>query len=716
MLMQRVRLATPGIVIALVVLATVIALAASRSSTPAGAAAGDGGFVDHPGLVPDSPENGYPIILETPTRITFEGGNCGGGCLEKKQTKAVDLIGDYIVSGGDFVTIEVNGQNITQPWLAVFDTRDKSLACQNLDVDGEVLAIAPTGERNTAIIAGRFKKATGANGVELTRTRIAKVNFDTCSVDTAWNLQGINSKVTELAVSGNRLFIGGDFTSIGGEAVERVAEANLSTGVVNPNFDFVFAGELGTTIKALEVNPAGTRLGIVHKATSIAGQSMRGSAIFNIANQNNPSLTNHRMATNLNAYSYYNDIQDGAFSPDFQHVAIVQGTATVSDYVHVLPTTEAAGQFKWVKFMRDSSFSVGMTNDTVYVGGHFCKIDTGPGATQVMAPNSGPDTCTGVFFAGGAWRTQLAALSMDNGTPLTWNPGNDALRGASAITVVSRGLLVGFDGDRTDDIRTGTTAFFDFGGPLQPPVDPPVDPPPADDQTCTATFNANGSASITWTTIDGETTYVVRKNGSYLATIGNALSYTDPAAAAADAWIIRSKQGGVTTNTTCDADGNPPVDPPPAGDQTCTVTFDGNGADLAWTSIDGEDEYIVRRNGSYLANVGNDLAYTDPGGDANDTWIIRSRMNGATTNTTCSADGNPPPADGCTRSVNGGQITLTWSAFNGENDDYKIKVNGTTTASVSSAGALTWTGPFDANVTYAIRSNEGGVKVTVDCE
>ena len=173
---------------------------------------------------------------------------------------------------------------------------------------------------------------------------------------------------------------------------------------------------------------------------------------------------------------------------------------------------------------------------------------------------------------------------------------------------------------------------------------------------------------------------------------------------------------GVTTNTICETDGNPPPPPPPAGDQTCTVTFDGNGATLAWTAIDGENSYIVRRNDSYLANVGNNLSYTDPAGGANDTWIIRSRMNGVTTNTTCETDGNPPPADGCTATVAGGQITLTWTAFNGENDDYKIKVNGVTEASVSSAGPLTWTDAFDAAATYAIRSNEGGVKVTVPCD
>ena len=38
--------------------------------------------------------------------------------------------------------------------------------------------------------------------------------------------------------------------------------------------------------------------------------------------------------------------------------------------------------------------------------------------------------------AGIAQIAECAALDIEDGTPLTWNPGNDALRGASALTVV----------------------------------------------------------------------------------------------------------------------------------------------------------------------------------------------------------------------------------------------------------------------------------------
>ena len=769
---------TSPLLLALLLVAA-MALLLATGAREARAAGGDGGWVEHPGLVPNSPERGYPIILDTQ--------NINGRLT---QTYAIDLVGNYIISGGNFRQIELqNGQIVNQPFLSIVDWRTKDLVCTNLDVDDEVLAIAPGPDANTALIAGRFDKVTGADGVERTRNKIALINMKDCEVDKTWVMSGLNGRVTELAVRGNRLFVGGDFTNAGGLGIERLAEANYSTGAVNPNFSFVFGGELGRTIVGMEVNPAGTRLGIVHRATSIAGQSMRGTAIFNISNPNAPSLTPHRMATNLAAYTYYNDIQDGAFSPDFQHVGLVQGTATVSDYVTVLRTTEAANQFKWVKFMRDSSFSIAMTNNTAYVGGHFCKIDAGPGATQTMAPNSGPSTCTGVFFAGGVWRTQVAALSMNDGTPLTWNPGHDAFRGASALTVVNRGLLMGFDGDRVDNIRTGTTAFFDFGAPPDPRegqtctatvnqdqsvtlswtnvagIDdwvvrrdnsflatetgfsytdsPPkgsynyeirsllngiqwdtqctpnpvvVDDPPGAQQDCTATVN-NGTVTLSWTAINGEDSYQVRRDDKWQASV-NGLSWSEAPGAGSYAYQIKSKLGGVTTLTDCTP--NPVVvDNPPPAQQTCTATWNANGSvTVEWSSIPGENNYIVRKNGTFLATVGNTLSFVDTNAADGDSWLVRSRLNGVTTNTDCTVDGNPPPppAVECDVAVNGGQVTLTWDAFNGENDNYVVRINGSFEALVPANGPRTWTGDAVNGATYVIRSREGGVNEDLTCD
>ena len=89
-----------------------------------------------------------------------------------------------------------------------------------------------------------------------------------------------------------------------------------------------------------------------------------------------------------------------------------------------------------------------------------------------MAPQMGLDTCTGTSFTGGVWRSHIAAMSLTDGTPLTWNPGEASTNGGKALTVTNRGLLTGFDGERVNSIRTGAVAFFDFGSQVEDVVPP----------------------------------------------------------------------------------------------------------------------------------------------------------------------------------------------------------------------------------------------------
>ena len=675
---------------------------------PAGAAAGDGGFVNHPSLVPNTPERGYPIILGTPTFID-DNGNCPAqGCVQARQTFAVDMIDRYIISGGDFLNIELqDGSVISQPYLSIVDSATKQQVCTNLDVNNEVLAIAPGPLPKTAIIGGRFSSINGADGVDRPKTRVAMIHLDTCQVNANWTAGYIGSKVTELAVSGSRLFMGGDFTQVAGVNIDRLAELNHSTGALNTNFSFSFGGERSRTIVGLEANTAGTRLGIVHRATSINGRSMRGTAIFNISNPNSPTLTGHRMRTSTDAYSQYYDIQDGAISPDFTRIGIAQGTATVSDFVTVVPTTESWNQFSWAKFMRDSSFSIAISNNAVYVAGHFCKIDSGPGATATLSPNSGPSDCTGSSdFFGGAWRTQIAALKLSDGTPLDWNPGADSGRGGAALTVVSRGLLAGFDGQRSDNIRVGTTAFYDFG----------ADEDPRTDQSCTATVNGL-DVDLTWDTIPEISSYVVRRNSSWIASPGNTSSYTDTPPAGTHTYYIRTNLDGVQWDTPC----NPTVTvDEPADFQTCDAIDNGDGSiTISWTAIPGENSYIVRRNGSYLVSAGNALTHTESPGAGVFTYVIRSRINGTTTNTTCNPtitviDQGPGPQT-CALLVDGnGDSVLNWTAIPGENS-YIVRRNGTYLA--SAGNTLTYTDTnFSPGDSYTIRSRMGGVTTNTTCQ
>lgn len=217
--------------------------------------------IDHPTLVPEVPERGYPIILDSPTRIVATP-NCPDGCEAPRGTLAINIVDNYLISGGDFLNIRLqNGREISSPYLAIFDTRTQDLVCEDLTVNNEVLAIAEGPDPGSMIIGGRFSRITDANG-DIFRSRIAKVNLRTCTVDRDWDVGGVNSRVDEFAISGNRLFFGGSFVTVAGLPIEKLAEVNLTTAAVNPNFSFDF--DVQSPIKAIGTSPDGTRLGLVH--------------------------------------------------------------------------------------------------------------------------------------------------------------------------------------------------------------------------------------------------------------------------------------------------------------------------------------------------------------------------------------------------------------------------------------------------------------------
>ncbi len=691
--------------VSLVVFATLFGfgvLVAGLGSGQANAAAGDGDFTNHPGLVPEIPQRNYPTILTTPD-------NNG----DPRQTYAIDLIGPYIVSGGDFLQIsEPNGNTVSQPYLAVFDSRDKSLTCTNLDVDDEVLAIAPGPDANTAFIAGRFDRVNGSDGVDRVRNKIALVDLDDCSVDRTWIVEGLNGRVTEMAVTGNRLFIAGDFSSVEGTNIGNIAEVNLNTGALNTSFDPNFGGALTRAVVAMEASPDGSRLGIVHRATSIMGQSMRGTAIFNISNPSNITVTNHRLDQNAGegdgagrVWDRYDRIQDGAISPDFSTIIVAQGPGSDQDYVTAVPTVEQNTDARWQLWMRDTTFSAAATNDIVYVAGHFCKIDGGPGDAAVLSPNGGPSNCDGNDQDDGVFRTQMAALDINDGTPLNWNPGNNALVGARALTVVDRGLLVGYDGDRINDVLVGTTGFFDFGAPDIPD--------PRDNLTCSATVDG-ATVNLAWNDIDGVDFYIVRRNAQWVASPGSALSYADTPPAGTHTYYIRTWYQDVQRDVTCN-----PLVTVAAQSQTCIATLqDDNTVLVEWTALAGEDTYNVRRNGGWIATAsGGDTSIVDQPASGIYTYVVRSRQNGRNTITTCTPGSIVVSNAGqtCTATVqNNGNVLVEWTAIAGE-DIYNVRRNNAWVGDATGGATSFVVTDHSPGDIYSIRSRQAGVTTDTNC-
>ncbi len=455
----------------LLVLALVAAVLAAVLVAPAApASAAPPAFRDHPGLVPEQPARGYPVISDQPT-IRQTNPNCPKGCDVPREVLATDQVGRFIVSGGNFLTVELqDGTVLDQPHFTAWNIDTKQIACPGLTFDNDVLKVLPGNEPTTVYVAGRFAKITDAAGVTRTRNRIAKIDLATCTVDKTFTSPTPSSKVDELALLGDRLFVGGDFNTIGGRAISTLAELDATTGAVRPAFALGFSGGLSSRLRGMALNPAGTRLLVAGRFGTITGNGVsvvNPTAMIDISAAT-PVLTRHSSTgyTDTGGRTMpIKRLQDASFSPDGSVVGLAYGTGTIYDFVYLTPMTEVAGtRYRWRHYMRDSSYGIGVSNNAVYVAGHFCKPDGGPGPSEVMAPVPGITTqCSGAQMKDGVWRSKLAALSLTDGTPLTWNPGSHSFRGGQVITVTSRGLLVGFDGSRTNNIRTGALAFFDLG-------------------------------------------------------------------------------------------------------------------------------------------------------------------------------------------------------------------------------------------------------------
>lgn len=687
-------------------LVTLLAMVVVALASVGGAAA-PAGAVDHPGLVPDIPTSGYPVILHENQYDTF----------------AANQIGNFIVSGGDFQHVELpDGSVVDQPYFAAWHIDTKELVCDDVVFDDEVLDIIPADSPNSMFVAGRFNTITDADGVQHTRRKIAKLHLPDCRVDLDFEVLWTNAKINAIALTGDRLFLGGDFTQINGQSLARLAEVDATTGALN-TFDVGVSSNSTSTFRGIGISPDGERLIAGGRWSSISGVATGPSAVIDISTPGAPVLTGHTST----GTPVTQDLQDAAVSPDGQHIALVYGTATVSDYVVLFSTAGSPQTPIWSHFMRDSNFSVAISDEAVYVGGHFCKIDAGPGPTDVMAPN-GVSFCTGVFYAGGAWRTQLAALDIATGTPLTWNPGNDAGRGARELRVTDRGLLVGYDGDRTNSFRVGTTASFDFGptGDTLPPSTATI-LEPAPNGTVASPFKVRATA----TDNVAVTAYEFRArhaNGQWLQSDGSL--GTDPVlfATTADAdgdldvdvvadvlgdYTLQVRAGDAADNLSLEWD-DATITIATQAPTACVATVHADGdVVVSWDPIAGVDTYQLRRNGSWIGSTSDTVFLTT--GSMADSFVVRHWTGGVIHDSPCqNIDGGPGVA--CVAAIGAsGDALLDWDAVPGV-DEYQVRRDGSWLATTTATTYTDTTTVAGANHTYVVRWWLNQTSDQHDCE
>ncbi len=305
-------------------------------------------------------------------------------------------IDNEIYAGGQFTQVQAATGGTIYPRSNLFAFNATTGAIDTnfaptFDNIVKALAVAPDGD---LFVGGYFSSVNGDTSVK----KLVKLNPANGQRITAFSANA-NGQVWDIKVSGNRLFVGGRFTSIKNVARDRLAALNVTTGAVDPNVSFSITdphtSDSVPWVYSMDVSADGSHLVIIGNFMKVDGQPRPQVALIDLST---PTATLADWETDRyippcfsNAFDTY--MRDVDFSPDGSYFVIVAtggpNVGTLCDAA-VRWNTDATGsalQPAWVDATGgDTLSSVAITGSVVYAGGHqrwmnnyYGKDSAGPG-------------------------------------------------------------------------------------------------------------------------------------------------------------------------------------------------------------------------------------------------------------------------------------------------------------------------------------------------
>jgi len=294
----------------------------------------------------------------------------------------------------------------------------------NPSTNGIVYALAASSDGSKIFLGGTFTTVGGA-----TRSRLAAVTPDTGALITSWKTTVNTNAVRALAAdAGDRLYVGGNFGRIGGQAIARLGAASQSTGAV----DTAFVPNPNGTVRALALPDDGGKVYAGGGFSTIGGKSRPGAAELEVTTGAATSFapTDGGVVISM-------DVAPGAGGRLFF------GTTSNRTWAYD-PAKGGTPEYR-VRSGGDVQ-AILATADEVYIGGHFNTL-----------PEAKVD------------RVALASFLPANGAVTTWNPGANGSFGVWALAMTRTplspdepaALSIGGDFTRVSGLaRRGYTRFL----------------------------------------------------------------------------------------------------------------------------------------------------------------------------------------------------------------------------------------------------------------
>lgn len=391
------------------------------------------GGVSHPGLVGVNTTTGA-VTWNPPDPAAPVG-------TEGAAVWALELFGTTLYAGGDFRT--VGGQSRRN--IAAFSTSTGQLTTWAPQAGGPILEIEISGDD---VYMGGF----GLGSVMLMNVvpRSNAAAFDSEGAPTQWN-PNISGAVRALSAAGSKLYMGGEFTSVGGQPRDRLAAVSLETGAV----DSWNPGANGT-VHTMAIN--GARLYAGGEFTTVGGQARTRLAAIDATGAviGNWAPTANAVVRALHPTAAGKVYLGGDF------------TAVNSQGRNRLAAvdTSTGAVLSWNPDANSTVRALyGLPDETMYVGGDFTTVGgqprnrlagvDGTGATLSWNPGAnGPVHALsglgqaiwagGEFTAlGGVPRTNLAGLRLTSDAASNWNPAPEGV--VRAVLSDGSGIHAGGD-------------------------------------------------------------------------------------------------------------------------------------------------------------------------------------------------------------------------------------------------------------------------------
>ncbi len=366
-------------------------------------------------------------------------------------------VGNMIVVGGSFSQVQPanGGAILTRRNIFAFNATSGAISTTFVpDPNSTVYKVQAAEDGQSVYVGGRFSSAYGVS----MPSRLFKAHVAAGTRDPLFRPSTFSGDIRDLEVIGDRLWVAGKFTHIGGVAQRALGTINADDGKYNNFFTGVLAGThrnpavyTGDRTNVLQIssNRTNTQLVAVGNFTSVNGQARSQIAQIDISGASSYALAPWytTLFTSSCSPNFDTIMTDVEYSPNGQFFVVSttaawggMSSATGGNGCDVVArfessSTSSASRATWTAYTGgDSTWTVEVTDNVVYVGGHQSWQNNPIGAN--------------VANQGAVSRPGIGGLNAVNGMPWSWNPTRTRGVGVQDMLATSQGLWVGSDTDR----------------------------------------------------------------------------------------------------------------------------------------------------------------------------------------------------------------------------------------------------------------------------